>query len=790
VSRRLWRGRARAVFALTVPALCALSIIGAAVLAGPAQAGAQRAEGQHATADALEPPTITSADNATFNVEQAGSFTVTTTPGNDQNGDGLVALSESGTLPDNVTFVDNGDGTGTLAGTPDDDAVGSYPIILTASNGVEPDATQNFTLVVDSSTQVAPSTVTIDGPSSINATDTYDATASAPGALPAPTFTLASGAPSWLSVDPNAGEVSGAPPAGTTGFEYQVTATNSVGSATSAVQSVTVVVAPTSVTITGPDSQVVGTAYQATATASGADVAPTYSLASGAPSWLSIDPSSGVISGTIPEGNPPFYGYSVTATDSDGSATSSEQFVTIDSGNSAVSLNAVPSGTVPAGSPVRFTATVSETAGSGALSGTVSFTRGNVKLSSCTNLSLTDNQAKCTITFPSVGNFNVTATYENDPFFNESFASVLEQVVSANTPVFTSPSNTTATVGSAFSFNVSANGSPEPNLTESGALPSGVTFQAGPAGSATISGTAVAGTGGSYPITLKATSSGGSAKQAFTLTVDEAPAITSASSATTNVGLALSFSVTTSGFPAAMVTESGSLPTGVKFKASANGSATIKGTPGPGTGGTYPLTLSAANGIGSAGTQDFVLTVNQGPVFTSASATTVTVGTSFDFPVSASGSPAPNITETGTLPSGVSFEPGLPGSASITGSAAAHTGGAYTVTLKAKGSAGTTTQSFTLTVDQPPVITSATSAGATVGTAFSFKVKSTGFPVPTLSESGSLPAGLTFTPNSNGTATIAGTPAPGSDGTYDITIDASNGVGSPAAQLFVLTVSG
>ena len=315
-------------------------------------------------------------------------------------------------------------------------------------------------------------------------------------------------------------------------------------------------------------------------------------------------------------------------------------------------------------------------------------------------------------------------------------------------------------------------------------------FEAGPAGSATISGTAAAGSGGSYPITLKATSTGGSASQAFTLNVDEASAITSASSATTNVGSALSFQVTTSGFPAATVTDSGSLPSGVKFKASANGTATIKGTPAAGTGGTYPLTISVSNGVGSAATQDFVLTVNQGPVFTSAPSTTVTVGTSFDFAVGTSGSPAPTITETGALPSGVSFEPGLPGSASITGFAGAHTGGTYTITLKAKG-AGTTTQSFTLTVDQPPAITTAASANATIGTAFSFKVKSSGFPVSVLSESGALPSGVTFTAKSNtGNATFSGTPAPGSAGTYDITIDASNGVGSPAAQLFVLTVAG
>lgn len=768
------------MFAVTVPAVCALSIVGAAVLEGPARAGA----------DGLDPPTITSADNATFTVGQPGSFTVTTTPGNDQNGDGLVALSEVGPLPDDVTFSDNNDGTAMVAGTPDDDAAGSYPITITASNGVVPDATQDFTLTVDSSTEVAPSTVMITGPGSINAGDTYDATASAPGALPAPTYTLDPGAPSWLGVDPTSGDVSGAPPAGTTGFEYQVTATNIVGSATSAVQSVTVVVAPTSVTVNGPDSQVVGTTYQASATSSGADVAPTYSLASGAPSWLSIDPSSGAVSGTIPEGDPPFYSYFVTATDSDGSATSNERFVTIASGTTAVRLTASPAETVPAGTSVTFTATVSETTGSGALSGTVSFTKANAKVSSCTNLSVSNDKAKCTIAFPAVGNFNITATFANDPFFLESSGSVLEEVVTANTPVFTSSNNTGVVVGAPFSFTVTANGDPEPNITESGALPAGVTFETGPAGSATISGTAAVGTGGDYPLTFKATSSGGSASQAFTLTVDEASAITSAASATTNVGSALTFKVTTTGFPASSVTELGSLPAGVTFKPSANGSATIKGTPAAGTGGTYPLTIDASNVVGSD-TQDFVLTVNQGPVFNSAPGTTVTVGTSFDFQVSASGgSPAPNITETGTLPSGVSFEPGLPGSASITGSAAAHTGGTYALTLKAKGSAGTTTQSFTFTVDQAPAITSAASAHATVGAAFSFKMKSTGFPAPALSESGSFPAGVSFTAKSNGTATIAGTPAPGSDGTYDITLAAQNGVGSPAAQLFVLSVTG
>ena len=47
-----------------------------------------------------------------------------------------------------MTFTDNGDGTATLAGTPATGPAGRYPITITATNGVSPDATQSFTLTV------------------------------------------------------------------------------------------------------------------------------------------------------------------------------------------------------------------------------------------------------------------------------------------------------------------------------------------------------------------------------------------------------------------------------------------------------------------------------------------------------------------------------------------------------------------------------------------------------------------------------------------------------------------
>jgi hypothetical protein len=61
---------------------------------------------------------------------------------------------------------------------------------------------------------------------------------------------------------------------------------------------------------------------------------------------------------------------------------------------------------------------------------------------------------------------------------------------------------------------------------------------------------------------------------------------------------------------------------------------------------------------------------------------------------------------------------------------------------------------------------------------------------PSLSDGGAiLPAGITFTDNSDGTATLSGTPGPGSAGTYQFTITASNGVAPAATQSFTLAVT-
>jgi type II secretory pathway pseudopilin PulG len=360
--------------------------------------------------------------------------------------------------------------------------------------------------------------------------------------------------------------------------------------------------------------------------------------------------------------------------------------------------------------------------------------------------------------------------------FSQAFTLTVKQP-----PAITSVNSTTLTVGTAGSFTLATTGFPTPALTESGALPSGVTFTDNGNGTATVAGTPGAGTAGPYPLTVTATSSAGTAGQTFTLAVNQAPAITSANTTTFTVGAAGSFTVTSSGVPTPALSESGALPSGVTFNTA---TGVLSGTPAAGAGGTYSITFTASNGVNPNATQTFTLIVRQAPAFTSASAAMFTVGTAGSLTATTSGLPTPALNESGALPSGVTFTDNGNGTATLAGTPGAGTGGTYTLTLKATNALGSATQTFTLTVNQAPAITSANSTTFTNGLAGTFTVTATGFPTPTLSESGSLPKGVTF---NAATGVLSGTPAKA--GTYVITFTASNGVDPTSTQTFTLTVN-
>ena len=384
-----------------------------------------------------------------------------------------------------------------------------------------------------------------------------------------------------------------------------------------------------------------------------------------------------------------------------------------------------------------------------------------------------------------------------------------------------------------------------------------------------------------YPLQIIAGNGiGGNATQTLTLTVLQAPGITSPAGTTFTAGQAGTFTVATTGVPNSTLSETGALPSGVTFKDNKDGTATLSGTPAadygryvhahdhrqercqscrhpglhpdglpgvpdhqprprhpyrrPGrdlyrhddrgaqlrivrdgrtavgrhvhrqreryrgnlgntarTGGMYPLQIIARNGIGGNAAQTLTLTVLQASQITSPAGATFTAGQAGTFTVTTTGVPNSTLSETRALPPGVKFKDNGDGTATLAGTPAAGAGGTYTFRITAKnGVSPDATQTFALTVNQAPGIASADHTTCTVRKACAFTVKSTGTPTPGLSETGALPRGVRFKANRDGTATLSGAPAAGTGGTYPFTIAAKNGVSPDAIQSFTLIVVG
>ncbi len=179
------------------------------------------------------------------------------------------------------------------------------------------------------------------------------------------------------------------------------------------------------------------------------------------------------------------------------------------------------------------------------------------------------------------------------------------------------------------------------------------------------------------------------------------------------------------------------------------------------------------------------------PVITSASAWSVVPGQADSFTVTTTGAPVPALGLTGTLPPGLTFKDNDNGTATISGTPLSGARGSYAVTVTASNGVGSpAVQHLALTLGAAPVITSASAWRVVPGQANTFTVTTTGTPVPALSLTGTLPPGLAFKDNGNGTATISGTPPASARGNYEVTITATNGVGTAALQYLVMTVGG
>ncbi|QOC22933.1 putative Ig domain-containing protein [Wenzhouxiangella sp. AB-CW3] len=574
-------------------------------------------------------------------------------------------ITVQGDLPDGVSF-DAADES--LTGTPDAGTGGVWTMTVTAANGIGSDDEQSFTLTVNE----APS-ITSDDNHACEVGSTCSFTFEADG-HPAATFDLP-GLPAGLSLDSNSGELSGTPDAGTGGtYNLTLTAGNGIGSDDTQAFTLTVGEAPE---ITSADSHSceVGSTCSFTLTATGLPD-PEFDLPD-LPDGLSLDSSSGELSGTPDNGTGGVYNLTATASNSVGS---DQQSFTL-TVNEAPSITSDDNHACEVGSTCSFTFEAD---------GHPAATFDLPGLPAGLSLDSNSGELSGTPDAGTGGTYNLTLTAGNGIGSDDTQTFTLTV---GEVPEITSADNHSCEAGSTCSFSVTADGHPDPTFSiTSGTLPDGLSLAA----DGTLSGTPDAGTGGVYNLELTATNSIDSDEQPFTLTVNEAPTITSADTLNCEIGSACAFTVTADGHPEPTFSiTSGSLPDGLSLAAD----GTFSGTPDAGTGGAYNLELTASNGIGTDGTQAFTLNVGQVPSITSADNHSCEAGSTCSFSVTADGHPDPTFSITsGTLPDGLS----LAADGTLSGTPDAGTGGVHNLELTATNTMGDDDQSFELTVTEAP----------------------------------------------------------------------------------------
>lgn len=224
----------------------------------------------------------------------------------------------------------------------------------------------------------------------------------------------------------------------------------------------------------------------------------------------------------------------------------------------------------------------------------------------------------------------------------------------------------------------------------------------------------------------------------------------------------------------------GTLPSGLSL--STNG--ILIGTPTVAE--SYTFTVAATNSAGST-TQVYSGTVEVGatiaPTITSTDFGYIVQDTAYTQQLTASGTgPFTWTVSSGALPAGLSL--------STTGivSGTPSVSGAYSVGITATNPAGSSSHTFTGSIeaapatDVAPAITTTTLSALSQGSAFSQQLVASGTtPITWTVSSGTLPSGLTL----SSSGTLAGTPS--TSGSYNFTVQATNSAGS-GTQVYTGTV--
>ncbi|HKW99900.1 MAG TPA: putative Ig domain-containing protein [Bryobacteraceae bacterium] len=332
-----------------------------------------------------------------------------------------------------------------------------------------------------------------------------------------------------------------------------------------------------------------------------------------------------------------------------------------------------------------------------------------------------------------------------------------------------------------------SSGTPPYTWSTSGTLPAGTSLSTTSPTTATLSGSAASGT---YNFAIKVTdSAGGSATQAYTVTINPALAITTTSPLPQGeVGAAYSQQLNASGGSGSnnwQTINSTSPPAGLTLSTS----GMISGTPT--VAGPVNFTVQVTDSAGGSTTKDFTLTIAAGPTITTApTLPNGTVGAPYNsgsgVTLTASGG-TPGYTwsiTSGSLPAGLNLD-GTTGTINGTPTAAAN---AVNFTVQVADAKNVTaTKQFTITVASGLVISNApTLPSGEVNVGYSQTLTAVGgtSPYTWTITAGSPPGGVTLNPS---TGALTGTPT--ASGAFNFTVKVTDSASVTSSTPFSLTIA-
>jgi hypothetical protein len=706
-----------------------------------------------------------------------------TNPGNQSNGRGdSVALQLQASDPDSDQVLYDATGlpsglnidslSGLIRGTIDPSAVYGtpYTVTITASDSIL-SASQTITWAI-TATNHAP-VATSPGAQANVVGDSVSVPITAGDADGNTLSYTASGLPAGLGIDPGSGIISGTVAASAaSNTAYNVAVLVSDGSL-STTQTFTWSVNSVSLAAPGDQSSVNGDVVSLQLSGSSPNGSTLTYGASGLPAGLSIDTSTGLISGTLANSADAASPYSVTAMVTDGSHSASQTF-TWTVAHLRLSNPGDQSG--QEGGTVSLQLAGSDVDGDALSYSAVGLPSG---------LSINSSGL---ISGMIAANSGPNSPYETTVTAGDGPHSASQSFLWTVTPRVTvvPPADQTNAAGDAVSLAVAATDSAGQSLTYSASgLPAGLSINAA---SGVISGT-IALTAASttpYSVSVTATDGAYSSTQSFAWTVSHVLVI-SPGDQSSPAGNTVTLAISARDHDGYMLTYSATgLPPGLSINSS---TGVITGTVAAGADANSPygVLVTASDGSNSAN-QVFVWTVAPRVALTNPGDQENAAATAVTLALSAQAPSGDTLTYTASgLPPGLAINAAT-GLISGTIAGTADADSPYAVTLTASDGTYSSTQTLNWTIDPHVTITPPGDQSSAAGAVVTLAISASDADSDTLSYIATgLPAGLAI---NSGTGVITGTIAAGADSSspYTVTVSASDGAQS-GSQTFSWTVT-